>query len=163
MIPRGEVCHRISGRVRLRIGERRGDAAYFERVSRALRRSAGVTHCQANPITGTVLIEHAGPLEQVLGVAQTQKLFCVDRSEPGLVPGRVRAAQGLERIDAELQHWTKGEADLRTLALAALIGLGVMQLIRGNVLAPAVTLFWYALMTLHFLQQQSGSGASDNG
>jgi hypothetical protein len=158
MIPRGEVCHRIGGRVRVRIGERRGDTAYFERVRQALRRSDGVTRCQANPMTATVLIEHAAPLEQVLGVAHAQELFCVDHLEPGLAPGRVRAAQGLGRIDAELQHWTKGEADLRTLALAALIGLGVVQVIRRNVLAPAVTLFWYALMTMHFLQQD-GAGA----
>jgi hypothetical protein len=162
MIPQGEVCHRIGGRVRVRIGERRGDGAYFERVRQALRRSDGVTRCQANPLTGTVLIEHVAPLEQVLGLAQAQELFYVDRTEPALVPGQIRAAQGLQRIDAELRQLTGGEGDLRTLALAGLIGLGVVQLIRGNVLAPAVTLFWYALMTMHFLQQQDGSGASGN-
>jgi hypothetical protein len=153
MIPRGEVCHRIGGRVRVRIAERRRDSAYFEQMSEALEGSDGVTRCQANPMTATVLIEHAAPLEQVLAFAQAQGLFRVDPQQLGPLPGRVRATQGLERIDAELQQWTKGEADLRTLALAGLIGLGVVQLIRGNVLAPAVSLFWYALTTMHFLQQ----------
>jgi hypothetical protein len=160
MIPRGEVCHRIGGRVRVRVGERRGDAAYFEQVRQALRRSDGVTRCQANPMTATVLIEHAVPLEQVLGMAQAQGLFRADRLEPSLVPGRLRAAQGLERMDAEMQQLTNGEVDLGTLVLAALLGLGVVQLLRGNVLAPAVTLFWYALMTMHFMQRQGGSVAS---
>jgi hypothetical protein len=160
MIPHGEICHRIGGRARVRIAERRGDAAFFERVSQSLGRSQGVMRCEANPITGSVLIEHTAPLAQVLGLAQAQELFRVDRLEPGLVPGQVRAAEGLERIDADVRQLTRGEVDLRTVALAILIGMGVVQLIRGNVLAPAVTLFWYALMTMHFLQQPGASGDS---
>jgi hypothetical protein len=144
----------------VRIGERRGDSTYFERVSQALTRSEGVTHCHANPTTGTILIEHAAPLEQVLRFAEAQQLFCVDRLEPRQVAGRLRAAQGLKRIDAEVRQLTGGEADLRTVALAGLISLGVVQLIRGDVLAPAVTLFWYALATMHFLQQQGTAGDS---
>jgi hypothetical protein len=157
MIARGEVCHRIHGRVRVRVGERRGDPAYFERVSQALARCDGVTHYDVNSMTGSILIEHAAPLEQVLDFAQAEGLFRVQRVDAVPVPGRLRAERGLERIDAQVRQLTAGEADLRTVVLAGLIGMGVLQLVRGEVLAPAVTLFWYALAAMHFLQQQEGS------
>jgi hypothetical protein len=45
--------------------------------------------------------------------------------------------------------------DLRSAAATGLFALGTVQLLRGQVLAPAVTLFWYGLEGLTQLRAQA--------
>jgi hypothetical protein len=145
------VCHRIAGRTRLRVPERRGDAVYFAQVHSALAGHEGVGRCDVNPATASILIEHSVSLEALAEFAVQAGLFRLGELMPAIVPGRERARQGLRRLDRELTRASNGELDLATVAGAGLLALAAVQLLRGQVLAPASTLTWYALATMHFL------------
>jgi hypothetical protein len=151
MTPTGEVCHRIEGRIRIRVRERRGDAGYFAAVRSSLSGHTGIRRCEINALTGSVLVEHSLPLETLAGHAERAGLFRLAGLTPAIVPGRVLAQRNLRRLDQELTLATEGEVDLATLTLAGLLAMAAVQLIRGQVLAPAATLVWYALATMHFL------------
>ena len=145
MTPTGEVAHRVEGRTRIKVVERRGDATYFAAVSQTLASCSAVDACTCNPMTGSILIEHAQPLSAVLQFAREQALFSVDSLEPVLIPARVRALEGFQRIDAQIKGLSSGEADLRSAMAAGLSTLALLQLMRGQVLPPAATLLWYAV------------------
>jgi hypothetical protein len=146
-----QVCHRIAGRTRLRVPERRGDAAYFAQVQRALAGQQGVEQCDVNPATASILIEHSASLEALAEYAAQAGLFRLGNLTPEILPGRIRVRLGLRRLDQELTRASNGELDLATLTGASLLALAAVQLLRGQVLAPASTLLWYALATVRFL------------
>jgi hypothetical protein len=146
-----QVCHRIAGRTRLRVPGRRGDVAYFAQVHSALARHDGVGRCEVNPATASILIEHGVSLEALAEFAAQAGLFRLGDLTPAIVSGRERARQGLRRLDRELARASNGELDLATATGAGLLVLAAVQLLRGQVLAPASTLLWYALATMHFL------------
>jgi hypothetical protein len=154
------VWHRIEGRARIRVPERRGDAAYFSAVREALFDCEAVERCEVNPATASVLIEHEGPFEVVAGHAEQAQLFRLAQLTPAIVPGRVHAQHNLRRLDDELTRASGGEVDLATLIFAALLVMAGVQLLRGQVLAPAATLVWYALATLRFLAPPEEGGSS---
>jgi hypothetical protein len=148
-----QVCHRIPGRTRIRVPERRGDAAYFADVQRALAGLEGVERCDVNPVTGSLIIEHSAPLAALVEHAAQAGVFRLAQLDPESVPGRVRALLNLRRLDQEVSRASNGEVDLATLTAAGLLTMAAVQLVRGQILAPATTLLWYALATMHFLSE----------
>jgi hypothetical protein len=158
MIDVAYVSHRLPGRVRLRIAERRGDAAFFHRVGRALSRSAGVTRLETKPATGSVLIEHEGALEPVLDTARAAGLFEL-AAPPAPATAGEQLARGTALLDREVAALTAGQVNLGAALFIALVGLGLFQISRGHVLAPAVTLFWYALASLRVFGRGDLGGA----
>ena len=52
------------------------------------------------------------------------------------------------RIDGWFRRSSGGELDLGTLVTMGLVGMSAYQIVCGQVLAPAVTLSWYAAQQL---------------
>jgi hypothetical protein len=151
-LPEARVCHFTSNRVRLRIPERRHDRAFFEAVQRQLSQWQGVDRVEVNPATASVLIHYSdGPAFLAEHYAQNN-LFAVgdippDQSAPETSPAisiAQRTRGGVDAFDRAVQRLSGGQADLRSLVMLGLLGTGVVQLLRGNVAVPAITLFWYA-------------------
>jgi hypothetical protein len=67
-------------------------------------------------------------------------------------------ASSLER---ELRGLAPGAPDLRTMLFLSLGALAMAQVARGQVMAPAVSLFWYALDLL--MQSTRAGSVSDRG
>jgi hypothetical protein len=125
-LPLARIVHTIPGRARLRIDSRRGDGAFFAALATGLSIIPGVSRADVRPLTGSVLIEHNGPLERVIAAAAQKGLFVVARAST------VAAAAPPATFDPKV---------------AMGVGLGVFalwQLAQGRVLPPAVTLAWYA-------------------
>lgn len=141
------VHHQIPGRVRLKIPAHRGDAAYFERLASQIGSYPGIVHAYGNPQTASLLIEHGGNFADISNRAATDDLFEIvhDTLAPVVEAGQspvtpINQAAQSYRLPAKPQF-------LPALAVG-FAGLGVYQLFRRQVLAPATTLFWYALSAM---------------
>jgi hypothetical protein len=171
------IQHQIPGRVRLKVGSKRGEIGFFEAIIEAMSKHPGVEELRADPLTGSVIIRHSGALEPILAVARQHQLFEVAERENRTDASSTRAAAQSERqhpalFDAiavglgglGLLQLTRGEAVgsaaenfwnahgaqrlLRNSPLAAgFVAMGIYQLLRGQVLGSASSLFFYALMT----------------
>jgi hypothetical protein len=145
MIPAAHVDHHLPGRVRLRIPDHRGDARYFSDLVGNLQALEGVSEVVANPQTGGVLIRHPGLGLQALG-ERAQEAGWFQLSDPAeRHPGAlVQVRQRLEALSDGVGGFTRGEVDGRALLFLVLIALAGRQLLKGQVVAPTVTLLWYA-------------------
>ena len=79
--PVAYIEHQIPGRVRLRIPERRGDAAFFQRIVGTLSKLPDVTELDGSPLTGSIRIRHKGPSEAIMAAAGKEGLFEIGKRE----------------------------------------------------------------------------------
>lgn len=138
MRTQAQVVHRTRGRMRLRIAERRKDLPYFLDLYEDLRQVPGVTDVEINPSTASVLLyfpgESAGPVLhslQRIGLLQNDE---GERSSRPLV-GRMQGFFANHRSAA---------TDVRTVLLTLMIGIAIHQALRGKILAPALSVLFYA-------------------
>lgn len=138
------LVHSVPGRLRLKIPDKRGDRAYFERLETELSALEGVVELGINIATGSVLIGHDWPSEEVLlRVAEETALFLLDPAP--FDPLWQRASMGLELLDRRLAKLSRGEVGMRSALLVGTLVLGIRQAMRGQTLGPASNLLWYAL------------------
>lgn len=127
-LPAAEIAHAMPGRTRLRIEERRGDATFFASIASSLSSLPGVRDVQVRPLTGSVLVEHWGPLEKLSLAARDLGLFAV----------------GEAPVTPEPTPETEVGLDPKLLVGLGLAGLAMWQMSREKVAPPALTLLWYA-------------------
>jgi hypothetical protein len=141
MLPVAVVAHSAWGRTRVKIPARRRDVQYFATVEQRLPNAPGVERVQANPVTGSVLVHHRGPAEALYTYAETNELFRVstlpDRAS-NLLRERGRS------LDQQVREFTGGYLDVRSLTFITLVGIGLVQSLRGQFAGPALAIFWYA-------------------
>lgn len=143
-VARAAVVHALPGRVRLRFAMRRGDAAWFEVLADRLRAYPEVTAVTISPASAGVLVHHLGSLAQLTAEAERNGLFLVERLEVE-PPDTVGELRGKVAAFGRWMDMTTGDGGVvPAVVFVMLVVGGVAQLARGNVLAPAVTLFWYA-------------------
>ena len=149
MSPSAHVVHALPGRVRIKIPSKQGDMRYFSRLYEKLTSYPGMTAMHTNYMTESLLVEHpAMKLMQLQQYAKKRQLFSLDDLEYRSKAVWEKASLGLEAIDSKLTGITKGDVDFRSVVFLVLLVLAVRQLFRGQILAPAATLFWYALELL---------------
>lgn len=142
-LPFAAVAHAMPGRARLRIADRRGDAAFFASVATGLSHVAGVRNVEVSPLTGSVLIQHYGPFARIGDAAREARLFTV-----GGAPEASAVA-------------TEGVAiDPKTVLALGLGAAALWQMSKEHFLPPAVTLLWYAAR-LGGLLEGSNTGNGD--
>lgn len=141
MTPAAHVVHQTPGRMRIRVPSKRGDSEFFKWLEHGLAGFPGVTSVAANPLTAGVLLQHAGDAKDILAYARAQGFF--DVQPAGSL--QERADANLEEVSRTLRRVSGGEVDLNSIMVVALTALAVQQAIEGNIVAPAVTMMWYAL------------------
>jgi len=144
--PLALIVHRCSGRIRLRIHSRRGNRVFFSRVSALLVEAFAQGQWCINVDTGSILL--IGPSEDIARVnarALADGLFCVVQSEGIGKPVSHRMAASIGGFNRFLEKATNGFIDLPNLLFLVLVGVGVVELARGNFKSPPWhTAFWYA-------------------
>lgn len=146
MSTRAVVVHRLPGRVRLSIPEKRGDGEYFKTLSRRLSGVEGVLGVKANALAGSIVLQFSGVLQEVLRRAGAPALFDLDG-----------AAQGAQAAPSALAwqpiHLVSGR-EITPMFMAGVLfsAIGLLQSFRGRLMVPAATAFWYATSTF----QQAG-------
>lgn len=126
------VEHVLPGRIRLRFPDRRRDTAFFEQLVGLLSQHPAVEEAHANPLTGSLLVRHSGPIDELARAAVDMGLIAADTLDD-LMAQRMPVARGLAGLVM---------AQGQQLPYAALAGLGVLQMTRGRFFGPASELFW---------------------
>lgn len=145
------LAHQIEGRSRLRALTRPVDEAGLCAFAERLAGLSGVEAVDCRPHTGSLVVEHpqldaaglAAGLARLGGVMVSPATTTATRPS-GLVPLR----RGLDGLDGVLGQLTAGGLDIRTLAFATLVGLAARQVLHGQVMAPAISLLWWAFELL---------------
>jgi hypothetical protein len=143
-LPKAHVAHASRGRVRLRLQGARGRPQRLEQVRRKLTELDGVDHVHINPDTGSVLVQGSVGIEALGRFAMQSGLFALEGEMPELKPVLDEVMTHAATADAELKRLTGGRIDLASAVVLSLAGLALVQLIRGEIAAPALTVLWYA-------------------
>jgi Heavy metal associated domain 2 len=148
-LPQARLCHFASGRLRVKIPDKRRDEAFFGTVKERLSSWASIERVEVNPLTASVLVQFSNLPALFADNALKNDLFEVDLdvlSALGEPPQALtdHAAASLHKADHAIRRWTAGAGDLRSAVFVFLVGAGLVQILRGNVAAPAATLLWYA-------------------
>lgn len=146
-LPAAHIGHRTSERVRIRIPSRKGDEAYFSEVEKSLLKDGTVDGLDVNPGTASVLIKGSPTvLENILSVGEKSALFKLEDPAPKVEPLSRKIARPFRDLGGAIDRLSGGELDLSGVVFLGLIGWGITQLARGNLVAPPwYTAFWYAL------------------
>lgn len=147
----GYVAHRTARRLRVRLPGRRRDVPFFETIRETLAGQPDVA-VAINPATASVLI--VGDVALATRRAEEAGLFVL-RAVPARSAGpdgerrqgRTLIQQGrhaLHLVDQGMMRLTGSRDSLRSMMLVGFLGAGVYQLSRGNILGPAITMFWRA-------------------
>jgi hypothetical protein len=152
MMPVALVEHKLPGRLRLRIPARRGDVLFFERVIGALSKHPDVEELAANPLTGGLLILHAGSVQALTAEAARQGFFEIGTGEPRAAQPKTaqsKTAQGgKSRPTPAIAAGGSGPLDAIATALS---GLALFQATQGQALGNATENFWNAYGAHRFL------------
>jgi hypothetical protein len=141
LTPTAHIRHALPGRLRIGVPAMRGDRGYFDWVADGLR-SEGTLHVTVNPHTAGILIDGLRePVDRLRDAARRNRWFDL---QPDAVAGGVAEPQATPSASPLL--------DQRTVAASAMLTLAVFQALRGQVMVPAVSLVWYALETVHWLE-----------
>jgi hypothetical protein len=149
----GYLVHRLPGRARLKFPAYRGNPDGFAELAKRLEAGPGVLSLRFNVATGSLLLEHepATALEDILAYAALHALFeCLEQEPPPPAPLPVPsvvavAAKGVDLLNQGLTSTSGGRVDLPSVYFLAHIGMGILEVTRGHVMPPAITLFWRAL------------------
>lgn len=140
---RARVAHRLPGRVRLKIPERRGDAAFFAELGQVLADCPLVEAVRPSPAMASLVVHHRGSDSAVTDFVAASGLLRFEEAGPTPAMDALLAQGGA--LDKSVRRLTDGTADLSTVAVVSLVIAAGVQVMRGNVLAPAATLLWYAV------------------
>jgi hypothetical protein len=159
MHPTAELKHALAMRTRIRVRGKRGDPEYFSYVVQELEKLSVIHEVQANDQTGSILINHGeGAREKIIEHAQSNGLFTLEESPQGWKPMLQEAAAGLSNMDVSFNRVTGGSLDFRSVLYVTLIIMTLVQIMRGQIFAPAATMFWYAIDLLGYIRAK-GPGA----
>jgi hypothetical protein len=130
------IAHRIPGRVRLVIRERRGDVDYFADLSDRLTRFPSVQNSRVNATTGSIALEFAGSVEDILRQAEEEDLLSIIEGVTVDVP--------LRSMIAPINLVSGREINRMFMVGSLLVVVGLIQTLRGEWFPPAFSVFWAA-------------------
>ena len=155
-IPRAYISHRGPERLRVKIPSRKGDTVYFSELKKQLTQCKAVTQCETNPVTASVLFVRMADIRTVIEFAEGNHLFKL--GEKGSPSFSYEITENFKNLNRQLKGVTGGEMDIPGLAFLTLLGFGIYQISRGNLMAiPWYAAFWYAL-NIFLKSQTSESG-----
>lgn len=152
----GVIRHAMPGRVRLRLTPR--DPWTLARVQRRLEAWPHTRRVQSSGATGSLLVHFDGTVDELSSwLEEVLEL----RTTVDDVSTVVRSLNDVAlRADRVVRRHSRGSFDLRTAAFSGVIGIAVVQALRGKLAGPVTSLVGLALSIL-MLPDPSVALASD--
>ena len=158
LLPRAELAHFCKGRARLVFRQHKNDPAFFEDISAGLNSIDSVASVIARPTTGSVIVSFDGAPDKLLGQVSAAGLF--ELAFPAPVRSLTEAVRGeADKVNFALKMGSRGGFDIASAGFLLIVGVGLVQLARGNIGISALTAFWYAANIL--LQSKSDQNQSE--
>jgi len=158
MSARASIAHRMPGRIRLSIPARRGDDAFFAGLAGQLSGQPDVVRVRPNARAGSLLVEHTGDADPILAWAAREQLL---ELAPG---GAQNELAGLLSAPGPPVRLVSGrDIDPMFMAGVAFLGMGLVQVVRGQVMVPAATALWYAISVFPQWQRLAAAVPAETG
>lgn len=138
------VIHQVPGRIRLRAADGEQAAEALAALMATLSGLEGVSACQMRPLTGSLIVQHEGDFAAIAEQAEAEGLFSLAET-PAPKPIGLIAEEGLTYADLRLRELSDGQWDLRSSLGTLLLLLAVLQLARGQIVGPSLTLLLQSL------------------
>jgi hypothetical protein len=152
------IAHRIPGRARLLVRDKRGDTEYFSDLSQRLGAFEGVQRAKTNPTTGSVTLEFIGDLETLLKRAEDTDLLSMTESvlpeRPAGTSRESRSPPQLRPMGFPINLVSGRDVNRMFMVGSVLLVIGVIQTIRGEWFPPAVSVFWMAATAFRMAQAE---------
>jgi hypothetical protein len=159
------ISHATTGRFRIRIPSKKGDASFFQSLKELGREFPNIHEVTVNPVTGSILIKHA--LDPAIMKELARKYFPQQAGQMDSPSSNIhrQVTETYQQVDNKIRKFTGGEMDVGTMSFGVLLILGLYQISRGNIMAPAwYTAFWYALnIFLKSKPKEKGTRAEKSG
>jgi Heavy metal associated domain 2 len=145
--PLARITHFTKRRLRIKVPEKRRDAAFFDFARDRLMVWNSVERVETNPLTASILVYFSDPERLLLEAVGKNDFLDIDFAtlaqpvEPVVTRVAVRSFSAGDRA---LRGWTGNQVDMRSVVFLLLFAGGVYQLMRGRLSTPAPTLLWYA-------------------
>ena len=144
MRPQAQIVHQTRGRLRLRIPEKRKDLPYFVGLYEQLQQTPAVEEITMNPLTGSVLLQFdAGRRNTLIGALADSRLIELGAIPASGIPPADGSRRNKGQLDRSLPGQIRSATDARTVLFLIVLGLSIHQLLKGQILAPALTLLMY--------------------
>ena len=163
MMPNAHIVHQARGRIRLQVREKCKDPDYFEAISKQLEGLPGIDEVRTNPTTGSIILLHSLEnntelLERLPQLALFEITACHKQDASAFTPLR----SGLNGIEQLLRNGTAGSVDLKTVAFIGVMGLTLHQIMRGQVLGPALPMLWNAFSLINRINSSPADSPSND-
>ena len=150
MIPEARLTHAIPGRFRFKFPAMRRDTRFFAALAEEMPKAPGVTSVKVNAIACSLLL-HCHPdvtPEVIAQYAAQRKLFALAPLTSTLLSILSALVTGFRAADRKLRTPDGESYDKRAAFLLLLVALAVRQTLRGEIMVPALTLWWNAYTLL---------------
>ncbi|MEA3547553.1 MAG: hypothetical protein U9R66_07805 [Thermodesulfobacteriota bacterium] len=145
LLPEARIIHTMPGRTRLKISSCKKQQAYFSRLLETMTQFPDLLRIEANPLTGSVLLEYDGEWNRVSRFTQKNNLFQIVEKQNPFDFSAKKESGYLKELDRRAREITVKEQGFSKIVILSLIGLSCYQISRGNFKAPAwYTTLWYA-------------------
>jgi hypothetical protein len=137
--PLAEVVHSLKGRLRLRFPTEKRDQDFFQNLLKSLSNIESIRNIKANPLTGSVLIQYDGELEEIVQRLEERfEIKRVGKNGKG-EPLRDTILTATYRLDEKIKRLSSYQLDLRTLLVLLFLLLGLNEIRKGKWSSPP----WY--------------------
>jgi hypothetical protein len=138
------LAHSSDGRIRIKVPSMRNDFDYFQQATDTLGTVAGVTTVRTNPRTASILVLHDDlTMDALSKYAMDADLFELQTIS---VESDIISLETIQALSA--QALTIGGTFSKSMFFYLLMGLAIRQAMKGQLMAPAISLFWYAFEIL---------------
>lgn len=152
------IAHACTGRLRIRVPDRRGDLRYFENVRKAALKSS-IEVIRVNAFTGSILFHGRQATESAVAeFGSVNDLFAIYAALPAPSLAK-RISAPLTTCNRSLQQWSAGQIDLPGAFFILLLFIALFEIARGRFRTPPwYTAFWYAfgLFTKALIDREPG-------
>lgn len=141
------IVHRIPGRVRLRLQDKRGDPDYFATLSDDITGMPGIDAVKVNPMTGSVVIQYSGTTDDMLAQLEEHHLSIANRHEIEKMREKNQQNTSSPNHGYTQPFLLVSDRDINPMFMlgAVMAAFGIVQTFRGKILVPSLSLLWYAM------------------
>jgi hypothetical protein len=157
---RAQVAHQTPGRLRLHLPGHRGDRELFAQLAGQLEQSGLFKSVRANPVTGSVVLEYEAAPEELLAKVATELPFELELTAP---PATAAQAASLGLAGNPLWLVSGREVSPMLMAGTLFSAVGVRQVLRGHIMVPALSAFWYAFNAFRMVREEAAARRDERG